>query len=79
MTNHPTKYESYRTKDLRGDVFTKINYIDNVKSPITPTKIVKLKWWDNTITTHDQSSYQIYSTNQKTIYPHIYYYNMQDI
>jgi hypothetical protein len=30
MTNYLTKYESFRTNELRGVVITKYNYIENV-------------------------------------------------
>jgi hypothetical protein len=47
MTNYPTKYESYN--NLRGVAFANITILklhENLKSPITPTKIVESKWWD---------------------------------
>jgi hypothetical protein len=59
MTNNPiaTKYESFWTNNLRGVAFIKYtcNYIENAQRPITPTKIVGSKWWDNMINyTHYQ-------------------------
>jgi hypothetical protein len=59
MTNYPTKYESYQTNNLRGVAFANITILklyENLKSPITPTKIVESKWQDYRI---NQSSYQI--------------------
>ena len=65
MTNYPTKYESYQTNNLRGVTFANITILklyENLKSPITPTKIVESKWRDYRI---NQSWWPIILPNMK--------------
>jgi hypothetical protein len=47
----PNKYESYRTKDIRGVAFTSIAILKMNKSlnPINPAKSVESKWQENII------------------------------
>jgi hypothetical protein len=63
MINHPTKYESYKTNNLRGVAFANITILklhENLKSPITPTKSLNQNGGIIGSTNHDdQSSYQI--------------------
>jgi hypothetical protein len=51
MIIYPTKYESCRTHNLRGVVFTKYNYIENAwkSKSHNPHKNCRINWWDDMI------------------------------
>jgi hypothetical protein len=63
MTNYPTKYESYKTNNLRGVAFANITILklhENLNSPIILQKSLNQNGGIIGSTNHDdQSSYQI--------------------